>query len=190
MSVNIQNIQNLTVRLTEASPLVQEGQGDSASTSSPWAGAGSAPATPQAPAERSDGGGGAVQLTWRLLGGPPPLPPSSPAPEPSEGKGSPPYWDDSGPRQPELKQGSPEWGLHRTPGQAGCWAQLELLQILAWSCTNASHLVSMTLAALSSCTCSLPTLARCQAAQTDERDEGTPDEWIRRNPDMIRLTSK
>lgn len=119
------NIQNLTVQKLEVRTGVQgspdEGPGGSVSTSSSRAGPGSAPATPQAPAERPDGGGGTAQLTWRLLGGSPPLPPgdAAAAAQPPEGEVSPPYWDDSGPQQPELKQGSPEWCLHRTPDQAG-----------------------------------------------------------------------
>lgn len=118
LTVNAQKLEVLT-GLKGSPPDQEDEQGGSAATSSSAAGQGSAPATSQAPAERSDGGGGGVaQLTWRLLGGTPPLPPSGAAAERPEGEGSPPYWDNSGARQPELKQDSPEWCLHRTPREA------------------------------------------------------------------------
>ena len=148
------------------------------SSSGPAATARTAPSTPQATGGRRDGGvsggGGAAELTWQLLAAPSPLPPSSPgAAKAPEGQGSPPYWDDSGPRQPELKPGSLEWRLHRTPSQARGW----------WGCCSPE--LAHAAPAPSS-----QMLHRVSLLQVDERDKGTPDEWIRRNPDMIRLTSK
>lgn len=123
LTVNAQKLEVLT-GLQGSPPNQEDEQGGLAATSSSAAGQGSAPATPQAPAERSDGGGGGTaQLTWRLLGGTPPLPPSGAAAEPPKGEGSQPYWDDSGPRQPELKQDSPEWRLHRTPSKVSSRAE-------------------------------------------------------------------
>lgn len=136
------HIENLTINRLELHTGAEHGQEQEAegSSSGPAATVGSAPTTPQALGWRRDGGDAAAELTWQLLAAPPPEPPSSAdAGEAPEAEGSPPYWDDSGPREPELKPGSPEWGLHRTPSQA----RLGRLHPLCLGCTTlVPHLLS------------------------------------------------
>lgn len=43
---------------------------------------------------------------------------------------------------------------------------------------------------LSALACTYSACARRSCMQVNELDKGTPDEWVRRHPDMIRLTSK